>query len=232
MFTCWCQLSPGWLIFLDIIHVQMHLDKTISIKTSGIILEMPLYAAFDCQFVFLSNLFKTTLSCFFTISLWYSLTVKNNYSTIKALLPHTPKKHELYKIDKSPMRENIFYYLLVFSIDVQGQINIFLVINHGLLVLKILIFFFLFGPHSWYMEVPGPGMESEPQLPPTTQLQQHQILNLLCRSRDWNCNLSHCSWILNPLYHTKNSLILIFFDGPLITKKNHLIQILFYFGKM
>ena len=34
----------------------------------------------------------------------------------------------------------------------------------------------------WHMEVPGPGVTSDLQLPPTPQLQQHQILNLLGHS--------------------------------------------------
>ena len=37
--------------------------------------------------------------------------------------------------------------------------------------------FLFFWPHSRHMEVPGPGTESKPQLWPTPQLQQRQILN-------------------------------------------------------
>ena len=60
--------------------------------------------------------------------------------------------------------------------------------------------FFFFGLHSWHMEVPRPGVKSEPQLPAyttatTTQdpshvcdlhhsLWQHQILNPLSKARD------------------------------------------------
>ena len=36
---------------------------------------------------------------------------------------------------------------------------------------KIPIFFFLFWLHPWHMEVPGPGIKSEPQRQPTPQLQ-------------------------------------------------------------
>ena len=40
--------------------------------------------------------------------------------------------------------------------------------------------FFL--PHPWPLEIPGPGIESEPQLRPMPQLWQCQILDLLCQS--------------------------------------------------
>ena len=57
----------------------------------------------------------------------------------------------------------------------------------------ILFYFFFF---SWYMEVPGPGMVSEQVLWLTPQLQQH--------------------WMLNPLYHSRNSLatLLNYTDSP------------------
>jgi len=48
------------------------------------------------------------------------------------------------------------------------------------------IFFFLW-PNPWCVEVPGPGTESEPQLRPTPQLQQHQILNRLPQAEDQTC---------------------------------------------
>ena len=32
------------------------------------------------------------------------------------------------------------------------------------------IYVFILKPHPWHMEVPGPGIESEPQLQPTLQL--------------------------------------------------------------
>ena len=41
----------------------------------------------------------------------------------------------------------------------------------------VCIFFFLFWPHWQHMEVPGPGIESEPQLQPAPQLQQCQVPN-------------------------------------------------------
>ena len=37
------------------------------------------------------------------------------------------------------------------------------------------------------MEVPGPGIKSQLQLPPTSQLWQHQILNALCQARGHTC---------------------------------------------
>ena len=43
--------------------------------------------------------------------------------------------------------------------------------------------FVLFSSHSWHIEVPGPGTESEPQLWSMSQLQQWQILNM-CNSRN------------------------------------------------
>ena len=36
-----------------------------------------------------------------------------------------------------------------------------------------------FGPPPWHMGVPGPGIESELELQPAPQLQQHWILNPL-----------------------------------------------------
>lgn len=35
----------------------------------------------------------------------------------------------------------------------------------------------------WHMKVSGPGIESEPQLQPMPELQQHQILDPRCHSR-------------------------------------------------
>ena len=40
------------------------------------------------------------------------------------------------------------------------------------------VHFFFFWPHLWYMEVPGPETESEPELWFTPQLQQCCVLNL------------------------------------------------------
>ena len=43
--------------------------------------------------------------------------------------------------------------------------------------------------HSWYMQVPRPGVESELQVEPTPQLQQSQILNPL----HWAGDQTHAS---------------------------------------
>ena len=49
--------------------------------------------------------------------------------------------------------------------------------------------FFLFQPHLWQMEVPRPGIKSEPQFQPTSQLQQYQILNPLSHKGSSKCHL-------------------------------------------
>lgn len=43
------------------------------------------------------------------------------------------------------------------------------------------------------MEAPGPGIDSELQLQPPSQLRPHQILNLLCLARDGTCT-SAATW--------------------------------------
>lgn len=69
-------------------------------------------------------------------------------------------------------------------------------------------FSFLFLPHSQHMEASRPGAVSEPQLRPTLQLQP-QIL--LTHFEGWGSNpcfhrdSSHCSRILNPPHHSRNS---------------------------
>ena len=77
-------------------------------------------------------------------------------------------------------------------------------------------FFFLsFLPHPWHMEVPGPGIESEPYLWPISQLQQCQILKPLHQARDWTGNATETSQIINSLNHTGNSYLeffIIFFQ--------------------
>ena len=56
------------------------------------------------------------------------------------------------------------------------------------------------------MEVPGPGMESELELPPVPQLQQHGILNPLCRARGNQTSTStETSWLINSLCHHSRS---------------------------
>ena len=53
--------------------------------------------------------------------------------------------------------------------------------------------------HSWHMEVPGPGIKSEPQLQPTPQVRQCKILNPLCQSR----NSTHIFILIIIKYHIK-----------------------------
>ena len=52
--------------------------------------------------------------------------------------------------------------------------------------LTIFYLFYFILPRAY--GVPGPGIRSEPQLQPMLQLQQHQILNLLWWTGDWNCD--------------------------------------------
>ena len=69
------------------------------------------------------------------------------------------------------------------------------------------------------MEVPGPGTESKPQLWPTPQLRQCQILQPTAPGRGSNpshhINLNCCSQILKPLCHKGNSLVLLLLIGKL-----------------
>ena len=72
-------------------------------------------------------------------------------------------------------------------------------------------FHFIFWQHSWHMKIPGPGTESEPQLPPMPQLRQQGILQPTTQSWGWHpclhSVLSCWSWFLNPLCHHGNSYI-------------------------
>ena len=70
----------------------------------------------------------------------------------------------------------------------------------------LFIYLFLW-PHLRHMEVPGPGIESKPQLQSMPQLARsfnplHEAVGLnpsLC-SDTW-----HCNQIFNPLHHNRNS---------------------------
>ena len=78
-------------------------------------------------------------------------------------------------------------------------------------------FFSPFWPHLWYMEVPGPEIESEPPLRPTPQLwqcplhwariellqRQHLILNSLCSRISFDLWLS---LLFNPITFLKKDL--------------------------
>ena len=78
-------------------------------------------------------------------------------------------------------------------------------------------FFFFFWLCPWRAEVPGPGIQSKPQLPPIPQLQQHQILNPLhwagAQTPTSAVTCACCSQILNPLYHSENFCCYYFNDG-------------------
>ena len=63
-----------------------------------------------------------------------------------------------------------------------------------------------------FMDVPGPGIESELELRPMPQLQQCWILNPLCQARDRTGASTEISQIINPLHHSKNSNILPNFE--------------------
>ena len=65
------------------------------------------------------------------------------------------------------------------------------------------VIFFLYRPHLWHMEVPRPGIESEPQL------WQRRILDTLPQARDRTCaptatpapvvgSLPHCAIVGTP----------------------------------
>ena len=59
--------------------------------------------------------------------------------------------------------------------------------KHHLYGLHFLLLLSSFLATPWHMEVPRPGIRSEPQLWPAPKLQQHQILNPLCQARDGTC---------------------------------------------
>ena len=68
---------------------------------------------------------------------------------------------------------------------------------------------FFFKPHFQHIEVPGPGIKSEPELPPPAQLPQRQILNPLCWARDQTGASTETGQIINPLRHRGNSCKII-----------------------
>ena len=64
------------------------------------------------------------------------------------------------------------------------------------------------------MEVPGPGIESEPQMQSMPQLWQAGSFNSQCWAGDQTCsirsNSSCCSQIFKPLHQSRNSLDAVF----------------------
>ena len=89
------------------------------------------------------------------------------------------------------------------------------------LIYLYLFFFSHFGCPAAY-GAPGPGIRFEPQFPPTPQLWQHQILNLLCQAEDQICVQcsSHCQccWTIVGTYTFLIFILYIFlsfgFSGP------------------
>ena len=82
-------------------------------------------------------------------------------------------------------------------------------------------FFSLFWLKPWYMEVPGSGIQSEPQLQPTPQVQSHQILNSLSWAKDQTNTSTEISQMLNtlgasggtPSHCSKNSFFKLFLNS-------------------
>ena len=64
---------------------------------------------------------------------------------------------------------------------------------------------FLFWPHLWHMEVPGPGIKSKLHLQPMWHLWQYWILHLLLQARDQFSNTTERSQIIKLLCHSGNS---------------------------
>ena len=84
-----------------------------------------------------------------------------------------------------------------------------------------LLFFKILWPHSQHMKVPRSGIESKLQLRSKMQLWQQWTLQPTVPGMGLNTHLcsdlSHCSWILNPLCHSRSSL---YFNFSLNQNKN------------
>ena len=85
----------------------------------------------------------------------------------------------------------------------------------------------------WHMEVPGPGIKSEPQLQSEPQLLQCWILNPQLQARNWTRNqeCTETSRITNPLHQSKNSYSFYFKRGTKISPSHSdhkLIQQVFW----
>jgi len=66
---------------------------------------------------------------------------------------------------------------------------------------------FFFWPYPLHMEVPVPGIESESQLWPMLQLQQHQIVYPLCWARDWTHTTAETAQDPLPTVPSGNSMM-------------------------
>ena len=62
----------------------------------------------------------------------------------------------------------------IFLLDESSKFFASITTNHKLFL------FLIFWLYLWHIDVPGPGIESETQLQPMPQLQQHQILLTHC----------------------------------------------------
>ena len=94
------------------------------------------------------------------------------------------------------------------------------------------LFVFLLRLHAWHIKVPTSGTEFKPQLQPTPQLQQHQILNAPCQARDWTCTsrdirfLTHCATAGTPKGSVLNRLIQFMYFGAWLFLLQHYDHIL------
>ena len=81
--------------------------------------------------------------------------------------------------------------------------------------------------HSWHMEVPGQGTESELQLRPTPQLRQWWILEPTVPGWGSNPHLCSdsrcCSQVLNPLHHGGNSCDWILLFSIMFSRLIHVV---------
>ena len=98
-------------------------------------------------------------------------------------------------------------------------------IFHG----TLFFFFFFNGCPSSIWKFPRPGTESEPQLWPMPRLRQHQILYPTVLGQGWNLCLCsdqiHCSWIVNPLCPSRNSVFRGTLDCLVVGDQSVLLKI-------
>ena len=82
---------------------------------------------------------------------------------------------------------------------------LFSLTSPGWSICQNFLIFFLFQPHSWHMEVPGPGIKSKPQMQPRPHLHQCCILNPLHQAGNGTVPCTETSQINTPLHHNENS---------------------------